>query len=566
MSVHSCPGASTAHTARDDFRRIAFLALAVLFGATTVAAAPLAPVDGAVRALVVFQGDLIAAGDFTIAGEVPAQHIARWDGSNWHPMGDGTDGPVYALAAFGGRLFAGGDFTTAGSVSASNLALWEGGSWSAIGSGTDGPVHALATRLGIFLYVGGSFTQAGGVPANNVAEWFNGDWSAMGPGLDGTITSLTLHNNLVWAGGPFQFVDTVLGQIAFFTTNGWEVGNIAIEDGEVHVVADVNGLLVAGGRFEQVWWNTKGRSVKRKVGPLWQPLSFGLTKGESLEPGEVFAMTGYAGGIVAGGLFDKADSLAARNIAFYDGSFWAPFGAGVDGAVLTAVEYAGALVVGGEFEHAGSISAPNIALWDGAVWTNDMSMSLTALQELRVDALADGVNLSWTLQPSAVANLAGVAVQRALHGVGPYATRSERLHPASRMGWSDAAVDPGGAYWYRLRFESVDGEVSYTRPTPVQIAGRGAAVGLLSATDPGAGQPVQIRYRLERPADVRLEIFDARGRSVRLLETASRRPGEYVRSWDRYDAQGQTVARGVYFVHLGAGTTRSSRRLILLSR
>ncbi len=89
---------------------------------------------------------------------------------------------------------------------------------------------------------------------------------------------------------------------------------------------------------------------------------------------------------------------------------------------------------------------------------------------------------------------------------------------------------------------------------------------MLAAFDPGGNLPVQIRYRLGRSAEVRLQIFDARGRVVRMLESGALPAGEYLRSWDRYDQLGQPAARGVYFVHLDAGRTRSSRRLILLSR
>ena len=43
---------------------------------------------------------------------------------------------VYALAVdASGNLYAGGDFTTAGGVSANRIAKWDGSSWSALGSG-----------------------------------------------------------------------------------------------------------------------------------------------------------------------------------------------------------------------------------------------------------------------------------------------------------------------------------------------------------------------------------------------------------------------------------------------
>jgi hypothetical protein len=68
---------------------------------------------------------------------------------------------VYALAVNGTNLYAGGDFTEAGGVPANHIAKWDGSSWSALGSGLDGPVYALAADGAGHLFVGGGFTHAG---------------------------------------------------------------------------------------------------------------------------------------------------------------------------------------------------------------------------------------------------------------------------------------------------------------------------------------------------------------------------------------------------------------------
>src|ERR1051325_4020705 len=74
---------------------------------------------GAVRAAVGDgSGNLYIGGDFTVVGDVIANHIAKWNGSRWTALGSGMGGAsspyVYALAVSGSDLYTGGNFTTAG--------------------------------------------------------------------------------------------------------------------------------------------------------------------------------------------------------------------------------------------------------------------------------------------------------------------------------------------------------------------------------------------------------------------------------------------------------------------
>jgi hypothetical protein len=117
-------------------------------------------------------GNLYIGGQFTFAN-----HLAKWNGSSWSPVGSGMNYVVTALAVSGGTLYAGGEFWTAGGNAANYIAQWDGSSWSALGSGMGGGpypyvypyVYALAVSGGT-LYAGGAFTTAGGKASAFAAE------------------------------------------------------------------------------------------------------------------------------------------------------------------------------------------------------------------------------------------------------------------------------------------------------------------------------------------------------------------------------------------------------------
>jgi hypothetical protein len=127
-----------------------------------------------VSALLLDGGDLIVGGDFAKAGDVAATNLARWNGTGWSPVGDGVTGrialapppAVRTLLRDGNELLVAGSFVQAGEVPASGLAGWNGTNWSAVNSGSTTPVEIAAlARHSEQLFVGGRFQTAGGRPA-----------------------------------------------------------------------------------------------------------------------------------------------------------------------------------------------------------------------------------------------------------------------------------------------------------------------------------------------------------------------------------------------------------------
>lgn len=125
------------------------------------------------------------AKDSVFGAPAPASHPDDWKWRQAQRL-QGIDGDVYALAVYGGQLIAGGNFEVAGDTMARNIAAWNGTSWLPLGSGINGPVYAL-TGKSSSLIAGGSFTEAGGVSANNIARWDGGSWRPLGLGIWGWV-------------------------------------------------------------------------------------------------------------------------------------------------------------------------------------------------------------------------------------------------------------------------------------------------------------------------------------------------------------------------------------------
>ncbi|HSA33201.1 MAG TPA: hypothetical protein P5077_05690, partial [bacterium] len=125
--------------------------------------------DGVIEVMVQ-QGDyLYIGGSFSVVKNIAANNIAylHVPSGTWSALGNGISGSVEALAVDeNGTVYAGGQFTMAGGVTANHVAKWDGTEWSVLGTGigeaSDGypQVHALALDENGDLYLGGWFTKA----------------------------------------------------------------------------------------------------------------------------------------------------------------------------------------------------------------------------------------------------------------------------------------------------------------------------------------------------------------------------------------------------------------------
>jgi len=312
-------------------------------------------------------GNLYAGGSFTTAGGVPANRIAKWDGTSWSSLGSGVNAEVYALAVDNsGNLYAGGAFTSAGGVGASHIAKWDGTSWSALGDGTSGRVNALKFNASSDLYAGGSFTAASDVDdTSHVAKWNSSVWSALDSGTSSTVRALAVDNSgNLYAGGDFATAGGAgASHIAKWNGTSWS----ALGDGtsgRVNALKfDASGNLYAGGSFTTADGDVTVNHIAKWDGTSWSALSSGVNGGD------VYALAfDSSGNLYVGGSFTSAGGVTANRVAKWYGSVWSALESGVgvnDIDIVRALLYddSGNLYAGGGFTSAGSVSANRIARW-----------------------------------------------------------------------------------------------------------------------------------------------------------------------------------------------------------
>ncbi len=194
---------------------------------------------------------LYAGGLFITADSTSAQHVARWDGSNWTRLDDGLNNFVYDLIEFDSdgsgplppSLYAAGGFTASGDTDALYIARWDGSAWYPLQeTPIDFGVNATAYSLAIYdpdytgpgrekLYVGGAFTQAGlATFANHIVSWDGTSWATLGNGVNGGVWAMHVHDEdgtggdapALFVGGSFSIAGVGAADgIARWSNGSW---------------------------------------------------------------------------------------------------------------------------------------------------------------------------------------------------------------------------------------------------------------------------------------------------------------------------------------------------------
>jgi hypothetical protein len=546
------------------------LLFALVFPTGVVAGITETGLNDEVLALTLYNGDLIAGGKFTMAGDIPVNCIARWDGSSWHPLGEGITGvqmfwnsigdtlyldpQVNAFVEYRGDLIVGGMFSHAGGLEFVSIARWDGANWTPLGGGIADyyvdyhvgifsyfppQIHTLAVHEDS-LHVGGLFDQAGGTDANFMAAWDGIAWHSLGEGVgDGRppriLTSIVYEDELTLGGNFSSAGDMAIPYITGWDNTKWidlgfGLGPIAA-DTEARCLLTYNGDLIVGGQF-----STAGGAPANNIAAWnnvsWSPLGNGLNN-------TVHALAVYQNELYAGAFRWENDTWVNA--------------LQTDGPVKAMVVYGDSLVVGGDFNLIDGTPCQNIATWYKTM-TPVYLISFTAVRQ------GDRALVRW--ETAFERGEAEFSVWRQSPGQEKVPVNGRVNDPADlQFSFTDPHA-PTSEVDYWLQETTSSGQVSWYGPAHLEPA---IPVRFhLAQNSPNPFNPhTTFFFTLPQAEPIRLTVYDVQGRIVATLADEVREAGEHRVSWDGRDRQGSAVASGVYVVRLHSPHGSHARKITL---
>jgi hypothetical protein len=330
--------------------------------------------ESGIDCTVLANGDIVAAGSFTVSGTTPMFSLARWNGTTWSPIGAGGDSPVTNAVAYSvfempsGEIFVGGPLRN-------GAARWNGTAWLNFGTGFDGQISRMIASSTGGVVAAGSFRQTPNGPAVGIARFDGTTWSPIGTGL-GFLPSalLSLPGGEIMAAGavpsagggwPYTY------EVRQWDGTSWNLLSTGFR--AFSLVRMPNGEIVAAGNNGVEGALVGG--VYRWDGTTWTLLGGEFTSGGAFaQPSALVTLPN--GDLIAGGSFDVAGGTFAFNVARWNGTTWSAMADGLgdpfnfESIYDLAVTPAGVVVAVGQFvsDFNASTTYNGVAQWNGTAW------------------------------------------------------------------------------------------------------------------------------------------------------------------------------------------------------
>ncbi len=179
-----------------------------------------------VNDMTIFNGELIAGGLFPGIGNpaIPANNIARWDGSQWHALKSGLNYNVLEMVVdtMNNFLYVAGGFTSADGKPTGSLAIWDGYNWSDVGGLFDGWIGG--NSLCMYrneLFMGGNPSSPGSKLENHIMRWDGENWYDLNGGLNWTSGCLIEYEDTLWVAGGFDTIGMGVQNLPSYRLAKW---------------------------------------------------------------------------------------------------------------------------------------------------------------------------------------------------------------------------------------------------------------------------------------------------------------------------------------------------------
>lgn len=304
----------------------------------------------AMKLIISYKGEIYISqlGD-SIGGKL-VHGAARWNGTEWNPLGKGlkswsSSGAIIGACVYQDILYVAGYFRTAGGDTCNSIAAWDGERWSSLGFPRDtllwnGPpfMYTCAYYKGELYFGGNCLNNIGGYANRGIARYDGMQWKRVGPGLKGGYTDIR--------------------------------GMVVYKD-ELYVC----------GYFPSAAGNA-GNKIMRWDGEQWKSVGGGLCSQADIAEGMVV----HKDKLYVYGIFNCVDNgLPAENIAAWDGEKWCSLGrSDFNNKILTAASWRGELYIGGGFTKIDGQPVSYFAKWVGDHATDTCSRPIVSAHELPV--------------------------------------------------------------------------------------------------------------------------------------------------------------------------------------
>ncbi|MGD1847755.1 MAG: hypothetical protein ACFB10_20375, partial [Salibacteraceae bacterium] len=224
-------------------------------------------------------GVLYVSGIFAEMNNIPCNCIARWDGVQWDSLGSGAAGclpggpPVRSMVLYKGDLYAAGSFRTG-----VNFARWNGATWDSI-AGFAGTINGFLEHQDT-LWALGSFEQIAGVTSPFIIKYDGQNWHSFvdSHNLEGTnFAAAAFYKGELYVGGNFWDDDLGIEDLAKWNGQEFERVGTGIQ-GSLSSVGDMlifNDRLYVSGLFSEDD-GSPGNSVMAWDGSNWDNLQGGV--------------------------------------------------------------------------------------------------------------------------------------------------------------------------------------------------------------------------------------------------------------------------------------------------